>query len=160
MSFDNKAESSAIRIVASLLSLASISSISLTLSPVCGLIEATIASKSRITISLSSILITPVAVLPCSPVSVSSGFMIFSHDTRCIPITWSTWNATLSLLKFVMINKPFSSVCGRLRQFFKLITVIIVSRGINIPSTLGWVFGTGVTGIYCKISLIFATLIP
>ena len=154
------AESSAISIVESLLSLLSILSMSFTLRPVSGLIDDTIDSKSSMTTSLSFIFITPVAVLPSLPWIVESGFIIFSHDTLCIPITSSTWNATFNLLKLVMINNPFSSVSGNPRHFLRSITVIIVSRGINIPSTLGCEFGTGVTGVYCKISLIFATFIP
>ena len=57
-------ESSAIRIVESLRLLSCITSMSLVLNPVSGLIPATMDSKSKITTSLFSILITPVDVLP------------------------------------------------------------------------------------------------
>ena len=62
-----------------------------------------------------------------------------------IPITSSTWNAMFNLLKFVIMNKPFFSDGSIPRHFFRSITVIIVSRGIKIPSTQGCAFGTGVT---------------
>ena len=43
-----------------------------------------------------------------------------------------------NLLKFVMIKSPlFSPSSGIPRHLFRLTTVIIVSRGIKIPSTLG-----------------------
>ena len=133
------------RIGESLLSLAVLSSTSDTFSPVSGLMSVTIFSKSRITTNFPSSLITPVAALLSSVLIVESGLMMSSHDTLWIPITSSTWNAMFNLLKFVIMNKPFFSDGSIPRHFFRSITVIIVSRGIKIPSTQGCAFGTGVT---------------
>ena len=113
--------------------------------PVSGLISVTIFSKSSTMISRSSNLIIPVET-PSSVVETAAPGLIMSlHETRCIPITESTWKAISSLLKFVMINKPPGCDVPLCRQFFKSIAVIIVSRGIKIPSMLGCAFGTGVT---------------
>ena len=138
-------ESSAIKIGTSFLPLMPISSISLILSPVSGLISVTIFSKSRIITSLLFSLTIPVEILSSALETVAPGLMIFSHDTLCIPFTASTWKAMSNLLKFVIINNPPSLETPLCRQFFKSIAVIIVSLGIKIPSILGCEFGTGVT---------------
>ncbi len=129
-----------------LLPLTPSSLISLTLRPVSGLMSATIFSKSRIMINLSSIFTIPVEILSSALDTVAPGLMICSHETLCIPLTSSTWKAISSLLKFVTMKSPPALDLPLWRQFLRSMAVIIVSLGMKIPSMLGCAFGTGVTG--------------
>ena len=108
------------------------------------------------------ILTTPVAIPLSALLIVLSGLIISVLDTLCIPTTDATWNATLSLLKLVIINISFviSLEGAHLITLAKSTIVIIKSLGINTPSTQGCELGTGVTLLYGTISLILATLIP
>ena len=130
------------------------------LRPVLGLMSETIFSKSRIMISWFSNLIIPVEILSSAFEIVALGLMMSAHDTLWIPTTESTWKAISSLLKLVTMKSPPGFDAPLWRQFLRSIAVIIVSRGINMPSILGWALGTGVTSWYTIISLILATLIP
>ena len=66
-------------------------------------------------------------------------------------------NGAIELLKLLISTQSFSGEEGTVAD---LMNHYLTSRGIKMPSTLGCVFGTGVTFWYDKISLIFATLIP
>ena len=81
ISLDSSGESSATIIGESLLLRSSKSSKSDTCSPVSGLISVTIFSKSRITISRSSNLITPVDTPFSSILMVASGVMISAQES-------------------------------------------------------------------------------
>ena len=137
MSLFNNMESSAIRIGTLLLFRSPSSLMEETFKPVSGLISLTIFSKSRMMMSLPFFLMIPVATLSSGVEIVTSGLMIFLQDTLCIPMTASTWNAISNLLKFVMIKSPFFSASPRPRQFLRSMAVIMISRGIKIPSILG-----------------------
>jgi len=89
----------------------------------------------------------PVATLVSLVFRVASGLIISAHEILWIPTTDCTWNAISSLLKFVIIiiSVCVEPVMARFSSFARLITVIILSLGMKMPSMLGCEFGTGVT---------------